>query len=415
LSFYYLGRKVKARGRTVAFQFKNGEWKVSGPGEDLSLSELTQGRGRPFYFYDLDDAVMRAGAFAKSGFGCHFAVKSNTNHRLLKAFAKAGIGADVTSLGELQKALQSFAPAKVVFSGVGKDSEDLECAVAHKILQINAESFPELKEIAATAAKMNRDVSIALRVNIHLTAPTHEYVQTANRNSKFGLELRQIPEALDFIKKNPHLKLNSLTVHIGSQIEDVSVFTEMGRQIGALYRDVKAKGFPLERLDLGGGLGLDYETNGEKDMSLLAEYFTAIKSSHGTDAKIILEPGRFLVARMGVLLAKVVYVKPTEDQTFLILNAGMNHLMRPALYGSYHRIHRLKPDPSAEKAVYTVVGPVCESTDEFAAGRLMDKSERGDWVGIFDAGAYGAVMASRFNENAWPEEWTRLEGRMEVT
>lgn len=400
----------------MAFEFENGEWKLNNSGHKTPLSQLVRDRSRPFYFYDLDDAVLRAKAFKESGLGCHYAVKANTHQRLLKAFSSVGLGADVTSLGELQKSLAcGFQPEKIVFSGVGKDREDLEFALRQRILQINVESFPELQLIASLCEELKVEASIALRVNIHLTAPTHESVQTANRDSKFGLEVRQIPEALALIKKSPRVKLNSLTVHIGSQIEDVSVFAEMGRQIGQLYRDVQAQGFPLKRLDLGGGLGLDYHSGGEKDLALLKKYLADVKSSHGTDAQVILEPGRFLVARMGVLLAKVVYVKPTEDQVFLILNAGMNHLMRPALYGSYHRIEAIKPDPKAGRATYTIVGPVCESTDQFAAGREMNAVQRGDWVGIFDAGAYGAVMASRFNENAWPEEWTMLEGRMEVT
>jgi diaminopimelate decarboxylase len=403
-----------AAGGPVAFRFDRGEWRVGD--SPMALSEFTRHRRRPFYFYNLDDAVKRAKLFRSSGAEAHFAMKSNSNPRLLKTFAALGLGADVTSLGELQKAMAcGFDPGHIVFSGVGKDREDLEFAVRQGVGQINVESFSELKMLNEVAAECGRDARLAFRVNIHLRAPTHSYVQTANRDSKFGLERDQLPEALAFVKKNPRLKLVSLAVHIGSQIEDLSVFSEMGRQTGDLYRGIAAEGFALGGLDLGGGLGIDYKSSGEGDFALIEKYLKAIQGSHGTGARLSLEPGRILVARMGVLLAKVVHLKPTADQEFLILNAGMNQLMRPALYQSYHRIEALKPDPSAGEAVYTVVGPVCESTDKFASARRMAKVQQGDWVGIFDAGAYGATMANHFNENALPEEWTWLDGKLEVT
>jgi diaminopimelate decarboxylase len=209
------------------------------------------------------------------------------------------------------------------------------------------------------------------------------------------------------------VKLKSLTVHIGSQILDVGVFEKMSAGMGKIFNGVKAQGFALERLDLGGGLGIDYKTKGEDDFTRLDEYMRALLGAHKTGASVMLEPGRFLVARMGVLLAKVVYVKKSADRQFAILNAGMNHLMRPALYQAYHRIEPLVPRGGEE--TYDVVGPICESTDVFAYGRKLPRLERGDWVGLFDAGAYGAVMANTYNESQLPEEWSALNGALEVT
>lgn len=400
----------------MAFQLKNSDWVLETPRGDIKFMDLVRNRSRAFYLYDLDDALHRARLFMKSGLGVHYAMKANSHPRLLAEFAKLGMGADVTSLGELQRALDSgFKPQKVVFSGVGKDREELEFALVRKILQINVESFEELQLIGEICNELQIEASIALRLNIHLTAPTHEYVQTANRNSKFGLEVRQLPEAVIWLKAHPRVKLKALAVHIGSQIEDISVFAEMGRQIGEIYRSLRGQKFTdLQRLDLGGGLGLDYSANGEADFNLLSDYLKVLKGSHGTDAEIILEPGRFLVARMGALLCKVVYVKSTEDQDFVILNTGMNSLIRPALYQSFHRIEPVSSNPSAALKKYTVVGPICESADTFTEGLMMKPLKRGDWVAILDAGAYGAVMASRYNENPWPEEWSVLNGEVEV-
>jgi diaminopimelate decarboxylase len=367
------------------------------------LADVVRGRERAFYLYDLEDALARARRVLKSGFSCHYAMKANSHPRLLGEFARLGLGVDVVSLGELQKALScGFSPDRVIYSGVAKDTRDLEFALQKRIFQINVESFEEL-QVLGELAKPERPADIALRVNIHLEAPTHKNVQTSKTDSKFGIDVEQLPDVLAWLKDKEQLKLKALAVHIGSQIQDVAVFGKMAERQGQLYREVRASGFELERLDLGGGLGIDYHESGEHDDERLDAYLGTLARSHGTDAKILIEPGRFLVARMGVLLAKVVYVKRTPHKTFAILNSGMNALMRPALYQSFHRIEPLEPRSARE--TYTVVGPICESTDVFAEGREMPRLERGDWVAIFDTGAYGAVMANTYNETPLPEEW----------
>lgn len=400
----------------MAYVFDQGEWKLKNGGLEFRLNEICSTRSKPFYLYDLDDAVLRASAFLRSGARVHYAMKANSHPRLLKTFASLGLGADVVSLGEMQLALKSgFSPKKIIFSGVAKDREDLEAALAQNILQINVESFEELKHLESICVSLGRTVDVALRLNILVTAPTHKNIQTSTPDSKFGLDMRQLPEVLEWLRVGRKVNLKALTVHIGSQIMDVGVFELMAKEIGRLFTEVKASGFPLERLDLGGGMGIDYQTSGADDLARLDQYLNVVMKNHGTGAEILLEPGRFMVARMGVLLARVVYVKQSPDRKFLILNAGMNSLMRPALYDAFHRIEAVKPKSLDAKEKYTVVGPICESTDKFAEHREMARVESGEWVAIFDAGAYGAVMANTYNQSPLPQEWSYLNGQLEIS
>lgn len=397
------------------FIHENGEWKLKQKAGTWPLLEMAASRTQPFYLYDLDDALVRAERFLSSKAHVHFAMKSNALPRLLKAFADKGLGADVVSLGEMQLAIRSgVSPQKIIFSGVAKGKEELEAALAHKIFQINVESFEELQALADLCRARKAEAHVALRVNIHLEAPTHKNIQTSTSESKFGLDVRQLGAALDWLKNNPEIRLKALAVHIGSQIRDVSVFEEMSRIMGQLYRDVAQKGFPLERLDLGGGLGLDYQTQGEEDLALLDQYLSVVMKAHQSPAQIVFEPGRFLVARMGVLMSRVVYVKRGLEKTFLILNAGMNSLMRPALYEAYHRIEPVQARAPSDTETYTVVGPICESTDVFADSRVIPKVQAGDWIAIFEAGAYGAVMANTYNESPLPQQVSVLNGQVEV-
>ncbi|MGE3684554.1 MAG: diaminopimelate decarboxylase [Bdellovibrionales bacterium] len=394
---------------------ENSEWKVQTVTGVWSLRDFVRNRTRPFYFYDLDEAMERARPFLAAGLGVHYAVKANAHGRLLSGFAELGLGADVVSLGELQRALECGVPAgKVIFSGVAKDQEELAAALAHGILQTNVESFEELELLEAVARERGTPAPIALRVNIHLEAPTHKNIQTATEESKFGIPASYLGEILTWIKRKPFIQLKGLAVHVGSQIMDVGVFERMSAGMGRLYREVKGQGFALQRLDLGGGLGIDYTSSGEQDRDHLEAYLRAIARAHATDAEIVVEPGRFLVARMGVLLARVVYVKKTANRSFLILNAGMNALMRPALYQAYHRIEPVFTSDPEKRARYTVVGPICETTDTFAENREMPEVARGDWVAIFDTGAYGAVMANTYNESPLPKQWSLRHGVMEI-
>ncbi|NJL23906.1 MAG: diaminopimelate decarboxylase [Calothrix sp. SM1_5_4] len=344
--------------------------------------------------------------FAPRGLRVHYAMKANALPRLLCLLRDEGVGVDVVSLGEMQKALSlGFSPAKIIFSGVAKDREELLAAVQQEIYQINIESFEELRHLAILA-ESRRNPGVGRFAGQYSTCRPPR-IKYTNRHGRVQVRpgCPSTARSLSWLKARPQIQLKGLAVHIGSQILDVAAFANMSEKTGELYRDIKARGFPLERLDLGGGLGIDYHSSGAEDFGRLDRYLTAVTRGHGTDARIHLEPGRFLVARMGVLLAKVVYIKRGVERTFAVLNAGMNALMRPSLYQAYHRIEPLSPR-TKEREVYSVVGPICESTDTFAEAREMPKLEAGDWVAVFDAGAYGASMANTYNESPFPEQWS---------
>jgi diaminopimelate decarboxylase len=315
----------------------------------------------------------------------------------------------------MQKALRhGFAPEKIIFSGVGKGSEELTAATQAGVFQINVESFEELQLLEKVARELKRKPRFSLRVNIHVAAPTHKNIQTATEESKFGLDQRQLPEVLKWVQKASTLHFSGLAVHVGSQILDVGVFEQVSRKMGELAQMIRDHHLKLERLDLGGGLGLDYKADGRDDLEVLPSYFKSLMDHHKTGAQVVIEPGRFLVARMGVLCAQVVHVKHGVARRFAILNAGMNALMRPALYQAYHRIERLPSRAGDKVETYDIVGPLCESTDVFASSRESLELKSGDWVGIFDSGAYGAVMANTYNEMPKPLEISVLDGRVEV-
>lgn len=397
----------------MAYHLSENHWTLKTNHGSHRLIDVVQGHARPFYLYDLEDAVMRAKSFMSSGLSVHYALKANSDPRLMRLLAAQGMGVDVVSLGELQKAIRhGFSPQRLIFSGVAKDSEEIDCALHHRVLQINVESFEELKLIHERSVALGTTADVALRLNIHLTAPTHAHVQTSTPEAKFGIDVTHLNEVLTWLKTKPQIRLKGIATHIGSQVEDMSVFAQMSEQMGQLYAQVQRAGFSLQRLDLGGGLGIDYHADGQQDEVRLQAYLKAIMPAHKTDAQVSIEPGRFVVARMGVMLAKVIYVKKTSAQQFAILNAGMNFLMRPALYDSYHRISPLVVRPAREK--YTVVGPICETTDKFAVNREMGQLERGDWVAVFDSGAYGATMANTYNESLLPEQWSLYNGEWEV-
>ncbi len=402
----------------MAFEFNNRQWVLTESGRSWPLTELAARESRPFYLYDLADARTRTKAFVKGGARVHYALKANSHPRLLRMLATEGLGVDVVSLGELQKALScGFAADKIIFSGVGKGHEELSLACGKQIFQINVESFEELKMLEGIAKGLGKVARVALRLNIHVTAPTHKNIQTATEESKFGIDMRQLPDVLEWLKGKSSLELTGLAVHVGSQIMEMGVFADVSRKTGEIFNSVTAKGFAMKHLDLGGGLGLDYKIPGHEDLNRLPEYFKAIMGQHGTGAGVVLEPGRFLVARMGVLAAQVVHVKQGINRQFAILNAGMNALMRPALYQAYHRIELLSGPAGAgaeKKQAYTIVGPLCETTDTFADSRELSPLQAGDWVGIFDTGAYGAVMANTYNEMPLPAQWSILDGKLEV-
>lgn len=368
----------------------------------FSLSKYIRKYRQPVIVYDKTLITERIQWIQKwKGLGrLHYAMKANFNPELLKIFRKQNCGLDVVSLGEMKHAMKvGFKPKDFIFSGVAKSEAELTWAIQKQIYQINIESLSELQKIIQIAKKKKKKVSVALRVNPEIDAETHPSISTALKNSKFGLDFKIAEIAIQQIAAAEYVDLKALSFHLGSQIMNVQVFQKALDVMKPFYLKAQKICPELDRLDLGGGLGIDYKScdldEDQKRWENLQELFT--RELKDLKAFILLEVGRFLVARSGVLLSKVEVIKQTSyDKNFLILDVGMSHLMRPALYQAYHEIRPLRFKQGAEK-LYDVVGPICESTDVLAEDRKFASIEENDFVAICDVGAYGSSMASKYN------------------
>ncbi|MBX9635695.1 MAG: diaminopimelate decarboxylase, partial [Magnetospirillum sp.] len=326
-----------------------------------------------------------------------FALKSNPNIAVIRTLADLGAGADVVSEGELRQALAAgVPPARIVFSGVGKTRRELEFAVAKGIMQINVESEPELELLSQVAAERGIRMPIALRVNPDVDAGTHAKITTGKKENKFGIEWTRAHEVYRKARDLPGVEVVAIACHIGSQLTEVEPFREAFLRVRDLVAILRADGFDIRRLDLGGGLGVPYEGEMPPHPEV---YAAAIKSTLGDlGCRIVLEPGRLLVANAGVLVSRVIYVKEGSTRTFAIVDAAMNDLMRPALYEAYHSIQPVgEPLADAPLIPVDVVGPVCETGDTFAKQRPLPPLKAGDLVAFGSAGAYGAAMSSTYN------------------
>ncbi len=365
------------------------------------LSEFVKDYKQPLFLYDLDiikERIEWIQEWKKLG-KLHYAVKANFNLDILKLIKKMNCGVDVVSVGEIKRSLEAgFSMQDIIFSGVGKSKEELKWAIEKDIYQINVESLSEVNKIALIAEKLNKTVSLGLRINPEIDAQTHKSISTALKDSKFGLDFASAQIAIQMILENPRLNLKALSFHLGSQIMNVSVFEKALSVMKPFYSSAKNKCPELERFDLGGGIGIDYKNSDSDEdhqrWKQLQEVFD--KELGGFDAFYLLEIGRFLVARSGVLLSRVEIIKETPHKRFLILDVGMTQLIRPALYGAYHEILPLRHRDGISQP-YDIVGPICESTDVLAENRTCTPIEEEDFVAICDVGAYGSVMASRYN------------------
>lgn len=398
----------------TAYYFKDQEWFVAGELEDKALDALI--RETPCYFYHVDHVIQRYQHLKKllnPHADIFYAMKANSNPTLLKAIFKAGAGVDIVSGGELSLALDcGVNPAKIIFSGVGKSKHELQKALDSEIGCLFCESVPELQRVKSLAEQSQKKINIGLRLNLDIEAGDHAYIRTGGLDHKFGISKEQIKDAKSLIQESRFLNLISLSVHIGSQIQNIGDFeTTLDRLLSFL----DLEGFDsLQSINFGGGLWVDYKT-GEDDLGWLKKYSNFIKqASESLEKKIWIEPGRWLVARAGLLIADVEYVKPTSGgPTFLILNTGMHHLIRPALYQAYHRIDAAK-HRGTDKKIYDVVGPICESSDVFQKTWPMPTMQEGDRVIIFDAGAYGRAMSSQYNTRDLPKELSWLDNQIHV-
>ncbi|MCL2485325.1 MAG: diaminopimelate decarboxylase [Endomicrobia bacterium] len=330
----------------------------------------------------------------KEGLIC-FACKTNSSGRILSVLSKLGAGADTTSGGEIFRCLQAgFDPSKIVYAGVGKTSEEIEYALKNKILMFNVESFEELVAIDKIAGKLKTKAKIAFRINPNVDPDTHSYVVTGKKGTKFGIPYEEAVKAYLAAKKMKNIILAGIHYHIGSQILDVAPFELAAKKAKKIVDEIEKNGIKLEYINCGGGLGIEYAKSDKANTpkQLLSGIFPVFDK----DKKFIFEPGRSISANAGHLIAKVIYRKKSGGKSFLITDAGMNDLIRPALYGSYHDI--IPVNKSKKKTVKTdVVGPICESSDFMGKDRQLPVLEQGEYLLIKDAGAYGAAMSSEYN------------------
>lgn len=329
----------------------------------------------------------------------HFAIKANFNIEILKLIKSMGCGTDVVSLGEVKRSLEAgFTMQDIIFSGVAKSKEELLWAIERDIYQINVESISELKKIIEISKKLNKKVSVGLRINPEVDAETHKSISTALKDSKFGLDFETGRECVRLISEHTLIELKALSFHLGSQIMNVSVYEKALQVMKPYFSEARNICPELDRFDLGGGLGIDYkDADSDIDQARWQDLQNLFEKELAEfKATYLLEIGRFMVARSGVLLCRVEIIKKTPAKKFIMLDAGMTHIMRPALYDAYHHIMPLKLHTGAIETV-DIVGPICESTDVLGESREITPVHEEEFVAICDVGAYGSVMASRYN------------------
>ncbi|MEP9404030.1 diaminopimelate decarboxylase [Sphingomonas sp. VNH70] len=374
--------------------------------EDVALPTIAEAVGTPVYVYSTATLERHVRVFrdAVAGLGTGeplvaFAVKANPNKAVLATLARAGMGADVVSGGELHRALDAgMAPENIVFSGVGKTADEMARALDADIGQFNIESEPELDMLSAVASALGRTARIAIRINPDVVAGTHAKISTGGKENKFGIGYAAAPAAYAHAASLPGIRVRGVAVHIGSQLTDLVPLEAAFGRVGALIRDLRAAGHDITHADLGGGLGVPYDPARPLPPSPAAYGAMVARATAGWDARLMFEPGRLIVANAGVLLSRVIRVKQGATAPFVIVDAAMNDLLRPSLYDAYHDIRAVAP--TGETAPANIVGPVCETGDTFALGRTMDVVAADDLVAFMTAGAYGATMASTYNSRA---------------
>lgn len=354
----------------------------------------------PFYYYDLDVLDKTLSTLQKesqnSGFKTHYAIKANFNPRILKIISSYGFGADCVSWNEIEAAINAgFDPSEIVFAGVGKTDRDISAAINAGIFCFNSESIPEIEVIDELAGRQNRIASIALRINPLVDAHTHKYITTGIEESKFGIKTWELDDVLKSISSMKNVNLTGIHFHIGSQITRLSVFQSLCTHINELQEWFASRNIDLKVINVGGGLGIDYE-NPDK-FPMFSRYFSLIHEfiDLRPGQELHIEPGRSVVGQCGTLISKVLYIKNGSNTMFAIIDAGMTDLIRPALYQAHHKIENLTSEGLTYR--YDVVGPVCESSDTFAKFIELPETRRGDILAIRSAGAYGEAMASRYN------------------
>jgi diaminopimelate decarboxylase len=396
------------------FPYRGGELHA----EDVPIERIAAAVGTPFYLYSAAGLAALyhrfAEAFAPAKPLVCYAVKANSNLAVLRLFARLGAGADVVSEGELRRALAAGIPPRhIIFSGVGKTREELEAALAAGIHQINVESVPELRRLSEVAVARHQTARVALRVNPDIDALTHAKIATGKKENKFGIDIEDAGEAYRLAAELPGIEPVGLAMHIGSQLVDLGPFRDAFARLAELVLELRAAGLSVGRLDLGGGIGIRYHAERPPEP---AAYAALVRQVFGPlEVELAFEPGRVLCGPAGLLIASVVYVKDGATRRFVILDAAMNDLIRPALYEAWHDIVPVRlPSAGAVLSPADVVGPVCETGDTFGTERDVPPLAEGDLVALTDAGAYGAVMSSAYNSRLLVPEVMVSEGRFAV-
>ncbi|MGH7445136.1 MAG: diaminopimelate decarboxylase, partial [Longimicrobiales bacterium] len=380
-----------------AFEYRAGQLFC----EDVPVEQLVAEHGTPLYVYSRSDIVARYRAFDEAFAPLDrmiaYSVKANGNLAVLRVLAELGAGADIVSAGELYRAQLAGVPAeRIVFSGVGKTITELAAGLDAGIYSFNVESEGELRSLADLAATLGKRAPIALRVNPDVETNTpHRYTATGHKTTKFGVPYADARRLYQLAASLPGIEVRGIDAHIGSQIVDVAPYQLSLARILELVDTLRTDGIELEFLDIGGGFGISYDEESGPSAADFADVLRPLIA--GTGLRLLLEPGRFIVGPAGALLARVVYIKEMGGKTFVITDAGMNDLLRPSHYSSYHRVEPARHDPTRPRRTVDIVGPICESGDFFAQGRSLPLPAAGDLLAIYSAGAYGAVQAGTYN------------------
>lgn len=366
--------------------------------ENVKIAELAQRFGTPLYVYSyktlVDHYSKLKSAFRQINPLICYSVKANSNLAILKALVNKGAGLDIVSGGELYRALKVGCSAqRIVYASVGKTDNEITSAISKGILFFNVESLAELENINRIARKLKKIIRVAIRINPDVEVSTHKYITTGKITNKFGIDLESAYKILLLRAKFSNLKICGLHIHIGSQITESAPFVAAIKKVLSFVQRLKSKGIELEYLNIGGGLGIVYDQETPQTAKIYADKISPLLQKTGL--KIIMEPGRFIVGNAGILVTKVLYIKYTPKKKFIIVDAGMNDLIRPALYSAHHNILSLRKNLKIEKA--DVVGPICESADFLAKERLIAKVKEGDYLAAMGAGAYGFSMSSNYN------------------
>ena len=386
--------------------------------DNLIIKNITKEIETPFYCYSLNYLKNQYSSLDNSinlkNYEICYAVKSNSNQSIIKNFANMGSGADVVSIGEMKRALKAnIAPNKIVFSGVGKKADEIKYALENDILMFNVESISELKKISDEAVLQSKKAPIAIRINPDISAGGNDKISTGKAQDKFGISWKDASNVYEYASTLPGIKIKGIDAHIGSQINQLEPFGHSFDKLKEIIHMLKDKGFKIDIIDVGGGLGVKYKDN-ETSIDI-KKYGKLLSEKLGKlDCKVIIEPGRYLTANAGILVTKILHIKKSDIKNFVIVDAGMNDFIRPTLYGAYHNIMPLNEPKKIETLKCDIVGPVCETGDFFAKDIELKDINEDDFLAICSTGAYGSVQSSNYNTRASIDELLINNGEFEI-